>query len=143
MGWGTAKREPIFAISDGQISAGLRPTDEDDPTKEFACEVQLPDWMLEQAAKARFPNVSPEQYGDATKFQSVLVNDLVIFAGRQWIVTGVYIGAMGQESVATLQATDKKEASNVGSPVVPLEFLYGRIYRYQQPGDPAPQQGEG
>lgn len=83
--------------------------------------------------------VKKHQFGDATRFQSVEVDDLVSFADRYWIITGVHIGATGQESVATIAALDKSNASvhgrEVRESIVPLPFLYGRIYRYVPPGD--------
>lgn len=80
-------------------------------------------------------NISPDQWGDASLFQSVEVNDLVTFAGHAWRVTGVYLGAEKQESVATLVCLDRKPNSvtKAGDCVVPLPFLYGRIYRYVPP----------
>lgn len=84
--------------------------------------------------------VKKHQFGDATRFQSIAVDDLVAFADRYWVVTGVHIGATGQESVATIVALDKSNAAvygkEIGESIVPLPFLYGRIYRYVPPGDP-------
>lgn len=85
-------------------------------------------------------NTAPQEFGDASRFQSVEVDDHVIFANRHWRVTGVFLGCQGQENVATIVAMDRKpgyigQQGPVAECIVPLEFLYGRIYRYVKPGD--------
>ena len=77
---------------------------------------------------------APEQFGDATGFQGVRVNDLVAFGNRVWQVTGVHEGASGHESVATIVACDREPpcvyGKKVSECIVPLEFLHGRVFRY-------------
>ncbi len=46
-------REPQISLSsDGVIGVGVRPTDEDDATKEFACYRVVPEWMIKRAYAA-------------------------------------------------------------------------------------------
>lgn len=91
----------------------------------------------EPSCRCATTNLAPDQYGDATRHQSVQVDDLVTFADRCWQVTGVYLGAQHQESVATIVACDRGPAHVQGEEItrfiVPLPFLYGRIYRYVTP----------
>ena len=82
--------------------------------------------------------VSSQQWGDATQAQSVLVDDIVCFAHKVWVVTGVHLGALGQESVATIIPYGRTNPHVYGEEIreciVPLPFLYGRVYRYVKPG---------
>lgn len=80
---------------------------------------------------------APHQFDDASQYCDVQVNDLIAFGNRTWQVTGVHLGAVGHEDVATIVACDRKPATvygeNVDECVVPLEFLSGRVFRYLKP----------
>ncbi|WP_370372949.1 hypothetical protein [Henriciella pelagia] len=89
---------------------------------------------------------SPEQFGDCTRNQSIQPGDLIAFASRFWQVTGVHLGAVGQEDVATIVACDRTapdvHGQTVRECVVPIEFICGRVYRYLPP-DADTVKGEG
>ena len=82
-------------------------------------------------------DVAPKQFGDATKRQRVNPGDLVAFANRCWQVKGVYLGAVGQESVVGLVPCDRHLPEAHGKLIdecfVPLPFIYGRVYAYADP----------
>ena len=82
-------------------------------------------------------SIAPDQFGDCSRSQSIQPGDMIAFTGRFWQVTGVHLGAVGQEGVATIVACDRSAPDVYGQTVrecvVPIEFICGRVYRYLPP----------
>lgn len=55
------------------------------------------------------------------QFKSIEPRDIVSVANRFWRVTGVYIGALGQENVVGLVAVDGQRQN--GELIVPLDLI--------------------
>lgn len=66
------------------------------------------------------------------KCQSKKPDDLVVLGARIWRVTGVYIGAVGQESVVGLVALDRSlphvGEDEVTEMIVPEALVEGHVY---------------
>lgn len=68
------------------------------------------------------------------KFKSIRVDDRIIKGDRMWVVTGVHMGAIGQENLITLRSIDMLPGCAYGQTadetVVPEDLIdHEHIYR--------------